>query len=343
VVVAGDLDKSRLWDLVGKQDPIKMPMGEARITRTNWENLRTWILEGAKFDGDDPRAPLRGMVPAAGDRRASELATLTVAEFAAMRRERAKAQWEKTLPKTVPAKLESDDFVIYGDVPEARLQQVAGWASEQAGVIEECLGKAVDSTTLFKGGLAIFLVRDRFSFNEFHIELQGRPAPSRVNAFSRVTGGQEDANVVLQDAGDEVTPAGPGLKQSLLTAMTEAAFQRSASTIPDWLATGTAVALAAASDPRNAHYQQLRGQGNRVASLIAKPEDVYTGRGLTPEQSPAAAFTFVEFLIQTGGKAKFQEFIRAVHGGAEAEKAAAQVYGVDLHAIAQQFVASRKK
>ena len=31
VVLPGNLDGSRLWDLVGKQDPIKMPMGQARI------------------------------------------------------------------------------------------------------------------------------------------------------------------------------------------------------------------------------------------------------------------------------------------------------------------------
>ncbi|MCH8828862.1 MAG: c-type cytochrome, partial [Planctomycetes bacterium] len=35
VILAGNIDGSRMWDLVGKQKPIKMPQGQARITRTN--------------------------------------------------------------------------------------------------------------------------------------------------------------------------------------------------------------------------------------------------------------------------------------------------------------------
>ncbi|HTI49620.1 MAG TPA: c-type cytochrome domain-containing protein, partial [Planctomycetaceae bacterium] len=64
VVLPGKPDESRLWHLVGKQDPIKMPPGQSLITRTNHRNLEIWIREGAKFDGTDEqaRAPLRNLV-----------------------------------------------------------------------------------------------------------------------------------------------------------------------------------------------------------------------------------------------------------------------------------------
>ena len=343
VVIAGNLDKSRLWDLVGRQDPIKMPMGEARITRSDWENLRAWILEGAKFDGADPRAPLRDMVPSADNQRAAGLAKLSAAEFSRMRRARAKALWEKTAPKTSPAKLESDDFVIYGDVAETRLQQVAGWAFEHGRVIKSWLGSPADSTTLFKGGLTILVVRDRFGFNEFHIELQGRPAPNERSAFSHVTAGQEDALVVLQDTGDQSTAAAPALKQSLIAAMTEASLHRSAGSVPDWLAAGTALALAADVDPMSAFSRQLRQQGAQAAAMLANPEDIYTGRGLTPELTPAAAYAIVEYMIHASGKPKFQAFVRAVAAGAEVEKSSGETYGVDLATISRQFAANRTK
>ena len=73
-IVPGDLDKSRLWALVGNQKPFKMPPGDAYIKRTHWNHLRTWILEGAKFDGSDSKQPLRKLVPTDAERRTAELA-----------------------------------------------------------------------------------------------------------------------------------------------------------------------------------------------------------------------------------------------------------------------------
>jgi hypothetical protein len=328
--------------LVGEQDPIKMPMGEARITRKNWEDLRTWIVEGAKFDGTSPSALLRDMVPSAGDTRAGELANLSAAEFTALRRERTKTQWQKTFPKAQPATIEGDDFVIYGDVAEQRLQQVAGWAREHARVVQELLGGGSEDATLFKGGLAIFVIRDRFGFNEFHIELLGRPAPGEVSGFARVTAGQEDAQVVLLDLGDQSTRESPGLRQTLVGSITEAALRGGDGHPPDWLMLGTGAALAAEVDPRNAYYRGLREQGDAAVAALAMPEDIYTGRGLTPEQAPAAGYAFVDFLMRTGGKKKFVEFVRTVDGGVEVEQAAANVYGIDSKVIAQRFVASRR-
>ena len=51
VIVPGKPDDSRLWQLVGLQDPIKMPQGQALLKRKNANDLKTWIEEGAKFDG----------------------------------------------------------------------------------------------------------------------------------------------------------------------------------------------------------------------------------------------------------------------------------------------------
>ena len=54
VVVAGSLENSRLWRLVNGDDTPVMPAGnQTGITRKWYENLKTWILEGAKFDGED--------------------------------------------------------------------------------------------------------------------------------------------------------------------------------------------------------------------------------------------------------------------------------------------------
>src|SRR5205823_7661977 len=80
VVLPGNSKDSRLWHLAGEQDPIKMPPGQALITRTNWNNLRTWIDEGAKYDAGDAKVRLATIVPSSDDAKAKELASLTNAD-----------------------------------------------------------------------------------------------------------------------------------------------------------------------------------------------------------------------------------------------------------------------
>src|SRR5438045_4891679 len=94
LVLPGNTKESRLWHLVGEQDPIKMPPGQALITRTNHANLKTWIEEGAKFDGPDPKATLRSLVPTDAEKRAKELASLSPDELARRRKARAQELWK---------------------------------------------------------------------------------------------------------------------------------------------------------------------------------------------------------------------------------------------------------
>ncbi|MCH7988855.1 MAG: hypothetical protein IID46_06845, partial [Planctomycetes bacterium] len=132
LVIGGDLDGSRMWDLVGKQDPIKMPAGQAVITRTNWKNLRTWIEEGAKFDGKDPKLPLRQLIPSAEEIKTEQLAKLAPEEFIALRKDRNAELWKRVLSKEQPLSIESDEFIVFGNVSQNRLKMIGNWADEQA-------------------------------------------------------------------------------------------------------------------------------------------------------------------------------------------------------------------
>ena len=55
VVLPGNLEGSRLFRLVGGLENPRMPQGQARITRKNYEDLKKWFEEGNVYDGDDPR------------------------------------------------------------------------------------------------------------------------------------------------------------------------------------------------------------------------------------------------------------------------------------------------
>jgi hypothetical protein len=101
-ITPGDLAKSRLWDLVGEQKPFKMPPGDAFIRRAHWNSLRTWIQEGAKFDGPDPKQPLKSLVPSETERQKAELARTSPEEFREKRKRRSEELWRRAVPKESP-------------------------------------------------------------------------------------------------------------------------------------------------------------------------------------------------------------------------------------------------
>ena len=57
VIFAGDVIGSRLIETIETGD---MPRGGGRVTPQELQTLKAWILDGAKFDGSDPSAPIAG-------------------------------------------------------------------------------------------------------------------------------------------------------------------------------------------------------------------------------------------------------------------------------------------
>jgi mono/diheme cytochrome c family protein len=58
VLIPGDADGSRLIEVIESGD---MPRGGLRVTAEEMETLKTWIAEGAQFDGESPETPLMEM------------------------------------------------------------------------------------------------------------------------------------------------------------------------------------------------------------------------------------------------------------------------------------------
>ena len=134
VLIPGNLDGSRLWQLVGAGEQPRMPMGQLRITRKFHADLKVWIEEGAKFDGPDARVPLRSLVPSDEELLAAKYAKMSTAEFAKFREERTLDAWKK-VTRDESKSVETPDFYVFGNASEDRLKQVAGWADEQASTL----------------------------------------------------------------------------------------------------------------------------------------------------------------------------------------------------------------
>lgn len=336
VIEPGDPDASRLWLMVSGKEQPRMPAGQLRITRENYDALTTWIKEGAKFDGDDPKKPLRDLVPTMDQMRAQELAGLSDEEFLAHRREKSDAHFKKALPKEQPANTETEQFFVYGNVGADRLKQVAGWADEQATALRSMF--SAKASPLWKGKLTVFVMKDRFSYEEFSIAVNNRSQVSQeVHGHAVVSPDFDDAYVVVEDVGDEASADNPGLKNQLANFLTQAFVLREGSKAPNWVVQGTGLYVAAKSDAQNPYFSGLRSIAGEAAGAVASPDKLFADGTFAPAAASAVGFVLVDFLISQGGPAKYALFVQRIGESGDASSAIQNVYRTTPAALAAAF------
>ena len=342
VIDPGQLAKSRLWQLAGEQKPFKMPPGDERITRSEWSKLRTWISEGAAFDGSDPKRKLASLVPSEIERRKAELARTSAAELREKRRSHSDEQWRRTFPKTEPLRVENDDFVALGNVSQDRLNAAVGWAGEGLRAAQEFLGDS--SKPPFKGGLVLFALKDRNSFDEFSQTIEKREAPAAIHGAAVVTPDLKEAYVVVEDrenaAGQE---GGPGrtsssLRTSLSEQLTAALLKRADKKLPDWIVAGSGRVVAAGGSQPALSAVQWPALYRLVGSL-EKSDDLLSDGTFSSAAIADVGEAVAAFLIDKRGKSLFTRFVQQLVNGATQTDAFRDVYGTDPQAFADEFLA----
>lgn len=324
VLEPGSLENSRLWELINGGPP-KMPPGQARIYRKWYDNLKIWIEEGCKYDGDDPKVPLQRLVPTEEELQLAKLARMTADEFWAMRKERSQEQWRKVLSKTEPQTLETSDFYFLGDVDEGRLKQLAAWADEHAKVLRATF-KLPDGP-IWKGKLAVFVYKDRFGYSEFSQTINNREADPAVVGHSEVTIGQEDAYIVLQDIGDTPNSLHPDTRLNLIDQMTGAYLKREGKKLPEWLIRGTGLAMATKEvGGDNEYLRSLRAAATDALRGLETPGDLFSDGKFAPTDMAPIGYTLVGFMIKEAGQPNFVKFVAALQSGSNLRDAVGSVY-----------------
>lgn len=338
VVIPGDKENSRLYRLVGGLENPRMPQGQARITRKNYEDLTKWFEEGNVYDGEDPKTPLRQFVRSPEEIEAEKFASMSAEEMNALRIERTGSQFKKALPNDSSTTLESEQFYLVGNVGDERLKQVDAWAEEHI----ETLGKIFSGGDgpVWRGRLAIFVLKDRFSYDEFNLVINGREAPREMTGHSVVTPTFEDAYIVLQDVGDEATATSSALRVNLIDHLTGAYLKRKGTQLPDWVVRGTGLALAAKALPSDPYLRQLPLIAKQNVAALNRPEDVFADGTFSPGTIGPVGYSLVDYMIDEGGSARFAQFIKALEGGQDTAAAVRAVYGSDLAGLARAYARS---
>lgn len=335
VVLPGNTKDSRIWHLVGEQDPIKMPPGQALITRTNHGNLKKWIEEGAKYDGGDPKAPLRSIVLTPEQKQARELAALSPEEFTKRRKDRAEELWNKALASEKAAQAENEAFLVRGNVPEPRVGQAAEWARSDADALRKFF--KIKESLIWRGKLAVFVFKDRFSYEEFSRTNEEREIPPETRGHARVTAGDGEAYVCVQDIGDAATEELPGLRTQLMSLLTEAYLLRTPNRVPEWAARGTGLALAARNDPKNPYFRGLTAGSHAALRLVDGPNDLFGSGTYSSSDLSPIGYTLVSHMLKKGNDAQFVHFLTELGAGKQFGNALGEVYSASPEQLYQSY------
>ncbi len=324
VLVAGDLERSRLWELINGGPP-KMPPGQARIYRGWYNNLKIWIEEGCKYDGDDPKVPLQRLVPTEDELKLAKLSRMTADEFVVMRKEQTSEQWKKVLGKEEARELETSDFYFYGNVDEGRLKQISGWADEHAKALRG--GFKLPDSPIWKGKLAVFVFKDRFGYSEFSQTIENREADPAVVGHSEITIGQEEAYIVIQDLGDTANSTAPDTRLNLIDQMTGAYLKREGKKLPEWLIRGTGLAMATkAVGGDNEYLRSMRGAAADALRSLESPGELFGEGKFAPTDMAPIGYTLVGFMVKEQGQPNFMKFVAALQSGSNLRDAVGSVY-----------------
>lgn len=340
-IVPGNPDESYIVDLVLRQEPLKMPQGQAQLKRSQAVALETWIREGAHFDGKDAKAPLRDIVPTAAQLAAEQLAKMTDEEFAARRIAETAALWKRVSPRMEGATAASTNFYFYGTVSEDRLKQLSEVAETQLAELAKRYPLPVGEQA-FRGRLAVFVTKDRFDYEEFNTVLLNRRTPKTVSGHSVINAHFETAYVAMYDVGETESASAMTTEQLMNSLLSQSYLTRDGSNLPDWLKQGFGI-LESGQKSENVYVKAIPSRAAKAVSTIADPGKLFDDGTLAPEEVGEVGYLLVKFLQSQGGPARFQQLVGELRKNPDAARAVEQVYGTPVAQLGQLFLQSARK
>jgi hypothetical protein len=130
------------------------------------------------------------------------------------------------------------------------------------------------------------------------------------------------------------------LKTNVIDHMTGAYLKRAGTPLPDWVVRGTGLALASQADSSNEYFRRMRLQVPEILRSVTRPEDIFASGTFSPSAVGPVGYTLVEYMMKARGAPRFNQFIRALQGGADLPAALRTVYGTDTATLGRGFATS---
>ncbi len=337
-IVPGMPDESYMVDLVLRQEPFKMPQGQAVLRRSQAVALETWIKEGAHFDGKAPKAPLRDLVPTDAQMEAERLANMTDEEFAARRLAETAAMWKRVSRATEGVSVTSANFYFYGTVTKDRLQQLSELAETHLAELKNRYPLS-DGEQAFRGRLAVFVTKDRFDYEEFNTVLLNRRTPNAVSGHSVINANLETAYMAMHDTGDTESATALSAEQLMKSVLSQSYLTRDGSPLPEWLKQGFGI-MESGLKSDSAYIKALPMRSKKAISTLTDAGKLFDDGSLTPEEAGDVGYLLIKFLQGQGGHVRFQQLVSELRKNTDAGSAIETVYGTSAAQLGRLFLQS---
>jgi hypothetical protein len=337
-IVPGKPDESYIVDLVLRQEPLKMPAGQAQLKRSQAVALEKWIAEGAHFDGKDPKAPLREIVPTAAEMEAAKLASMSDLEFAERRITQAAELWKRVSPRTQGVSSTAPNFYFYGTVSEDRLKQLSEVAELHLAELEQRY-PLPDGQQAFRGRLAVFVTSERFDYEEFNTVLMSRQTPKVVSGHAVINANFETAYVALHDVGDTESASSLTAEQLMNSLISQSYLTRDGASLPDWLRQGFGI-LESGLTSESVYLRAIPGRAGKALSTITDVGKIFDDGTLAPEEVGDVGYLMVKFLMGHGGQMRFQQLVGELRRNRDVGRAVGMVYNIPVDQLGELFLKS---
>ncbi len=311
----------------------RMPMRRPQLSDEVIAKFEKWIAEGAKYDGGDPGLNV-GQVAALAKAQSSSHAELT-----AERVRLAEQNWRLVMPNIPFTKVETENFLIMGNVGEETLKGL-GKKVEAVQPRIATIFNIPSGQPMVKGRMTIFMFNRRYDYGEFGQMVEKRLLPQEWKGHWRFT--------TLDAYGALVPPKGDDYSFDALVG------QQIAGTYvaslgkgpPRWFAEGSARVVASRIAPKDPRVFDWENELSGALGSMTKADDFLTGK-LPPEQSDVVSYSFVRFLMKSAGS--YQSLLTAMRGGQTFDKAFVEVFkgtpaqAAEVWATAAVKSAKRKK
>jgi mono/diheme cytochrome c family protein len=257
--------------------------------------IENWIREGAVFDGPSPNTNIEIIANRAWAAQANH------GELFARRKLQATQKWNQTSPSTQPAIVENDQLILLGNVSPGRLEAIAASVNSAMTKTRKQFG-APENQPLIRGGLAVFVLKNRYDYSEFGRMIENRELPrvwlghwraNAIDTYAVINGGEE----LTEDSLDAVA-----------LQVTAAAYLASLGDSPYWFAEGVARNLVMTQHRRDPRVKLWQASLPAAGQQVENAQMLTSGR-LNEEAAGTVGMALANFMMNRNNRRRFDRLI----------------------------------
>jgi hypothetical protein len=259
------------------------------------------------------------------------------ADFEKRRIEQAEALWKRVAPRTTGASVTTPDFYLYGTVAEDRLKMLGDAAQAQVTALASKYPLPAGQKP-FRGRLIIFVTKDRFDYEEFNtVLMNNRRTPKAISGHVVINANLETAWLAMHDLGDTPSDTALTAPELLNSLIAQAWVSRDGTALPEWLRQGFGT-LEAGLPKDSPWLKALPARATKAMATVTDPATLFVDGTFAPDEASDVGYLLVRFLMNQGGKERFQIALDELKKNPNAPAALQQAYGAPTAQLGQLFI-----